>query len=66
VRTSAYAAETIVDYARAAGIDLIITGSHGRQGLSHALLGSVAERIARTAPCPVLIVRAGARPVTAP
>lgn len=39
------------------GADLLVVGSHGRQGLSHFLLGSVAERLMRSAPCPVLVVR---------
>ncbi|HXU68542.1 MAG TPA: universal stress protein [Polyangia bacterium] len=39
------------------GIDLIVIGTHGRGGLSHALLGSVAEKVVRKAPCPVLTVR---------
>lgn len=40
------------------GADLIVMGTHGRQGLKRLLLGSVAESIVRTAPCPVLLVRA--------
>jgi nucleotide-binding universal stress UspA family protein len=47
----------IVRYARDEGADLIVIGSHGRSGLSHVLLGSVAERVVRTAACPVLTVR---------
>ena len=45
-------------YARDKGIDLIVVGSHGRRGLSHALLGSVAEYVVRLAPCLVLSVPA--------
>lgn len=37
---------------------LVVIGTHGRRGLAHALLGSVAEKVVRTAPCPVLTVRA--------
>lgn len=37
--------------------DLVVMGTHGRRGLSHALLGSVTEKVVRTAPCPVLTVR---------
>jgi nucleotide-binding universal stress UspA family protein len=44
-------------FAREAAVDLVVVGSHGRHGLPHALLGSVAEKIVRTAPCPVLVVR---------
>jgi nucleotide-binding universal stress UspA family protein len=40
-------------------VDLVVVGSHGRRGLPRALLGSVAEKIVRTAPCPVLVVRGG-------
>jgi nucleotide-binding universal stress UspA family protein len=39
--------------------DLIVMGTHGRRGVSRLLLGSVAEEVARTAPCPVLLVRSG-------
>jgi|GEM_PF-307145 len=47
----------IVRYAREEGIDLIVLATHGRTGLRHALFGSVAERVIRKAPCPVLSVR---------
>ena len=50
-------AKAITDYATAQNIDLIVMGTHGRGGMAHLLLGSVAERIVRTAPCPVLTVR---------
>ena len=57
VRTWANAAPAIVDYAEEAEINLIVMGTHGRGGLTHFLMGSVAERVVRTAPCPVLTVR---------
>jgi nucleotide-binding universal stress UspA family protein len=47
----------IVWYANSKDIDLIVIGTHGRTGLSHLLMGSVAEKVVRTAPCPVLTVR---------
>lgn len=47
----------IIRYAREKKIDMIILGTHGRGGLKHALLGSVAEKIVRKAPCPVLTIR---------
>ena len=50
-------AEEIVRYADARDIDLIIMGTHGRSGVAHLLLGSVAEQVVRTARCPVLLVR---------
>jgi universal stress protein A len=50
-------AKGIIEHAREQGVDLIVMGTHGRHGLSHALLGSVAERVLRTAPCPVLTIR---------
>lgn len=51
-------AEEIVRYADLCDADLIIMGTHGRTGLAHALMGSVAEQVLRVAPCPVLLVRA--------
>ena len=51
-------ARTIGAFAREKTIDLIVMGTHGRRGLSHMFLGSVAEQLVRTAPCPVLTVRA--------
>jgi nucleotide-binding universal stress UspA family protein len=49
--------QEILDTAKARQVDLIIMGTHGRTGLSHVLLGSVAEKVVRLAPCPVLIAR---------
>jgi nucleotide-binding universal stress UspA family protein len=50
-------ASVITGEAADRGADLIVMGTHGRGGFAHALLGSVAERIVRTAPCSVLTVR---------
>ncbi len=50
--------EGIVDYATDRKIDLIVVATHGRTGLQHMLMGSIAERIVRESPCPVLTVRA--------
>ncbi|MEQ1852032.1 MAG: universal stress protein [Chthoniobacteraceae bacterium] len=47
----------VVDVARREGADMIVMGTHGRSGLKHALLGSVAEGVLRHAPCAVLVVR---------
>jgi nucleotide-binding universal stress UspA family protein len=47
----------IIEYAREKEIDLIVIGTHGRSGLMHVLMGSVAERIVRKSPCPVLTVK---------
>lgn len=47
----------IISYARANDIDMIIMGTHGRSGVTHMMIGSVAERVVRKAPCPVLTVR---------
>jgi len=49
--------DQIVAQAREGNYDLIVLGSHGRTGLKHALVGSVAERVVRHAPCPVFVVR---------
>jgi nucleotide-binding universal stress UspA family protein len=51
-------APAIVDAARNHHADLIVMGTHGRVGVAHMLLGSVAERVVRTAECPVLTIRA--------
>lgn len=53
-------ARAISETAAAQGSDLIVMATHGRSGLAHLMLGSVAERVLRTAPCAVLTVRDGA------
>jgi universal stress protein A len=50
-------AEEILRFAREEAMDLVVLGTHGRTGLKHLVLGSVAERVVRQAPCPVLVVR---------
>jgi nucleotide-binding universal stress UspA family protein len=50
-------AEDIVRFAAEIQADLIVLATHGRTGLEHVLMGSVAEQVVRTAPCPVLTVR---------
>jgi len=50
-------AAEILTYAGEQGVDLLVVGTHGRTGLTHARMGSVAERVVRKAPCPVLTVR---------
>ena len=52
----------ITTYARVNGFDLIVMGTRGRTGLSHLLMGSVAESVIRTAPCPVLTVKTQGAP----
>lgn len=54
--------QTIVDYAQEIGAGMIVMGTHGRRGLPRALLGSVAEKVVRTATCPVLSVHVGDKP----
>jgi len=46
----------IINYARKESIGLIVLGTHGRTGLKHMLMGSVAEKVVRKSPCPVLTV----------
>lgn len=52
------AAGEIVDFAKSGEFDLIVMGTHGRKGLSHVLMGSVAERVLRLAHCAVMVVKA--------
>jgi nucleotide-binding universal stress UspA family protein len=49
--------QSIIDTAQDKAVDLIVMGTHGRTGLTHVLMGSVAERVVRMAPCPVLVTR---------
>ena len=58
VLTRGSPAAEIVRLAAAEKPDLVVTGTHGRRGLGRLVLGSVAERVAREAPCPVLVARA--------
>ncbi len=51
--------EQIVKYAGENDIDLIVMGTHGRTGLSHLIIGSVAERVVRRAPCSVFCINPG-------
>ena len=53
-----YAATVIIEEAAQRRADLIVIGTHGRSGLKHLLLGSIAERVVQKAPCPVLTVKA--------
>ncbi|MBN8758199.1 MULTISPECIES: universal stress protein [Variovorax] len=55
-------AEVVTDEAAKAACDLIVMGTHGRRGLSRLALGSDADRVARSSPVPVLLVRAAATP----
>jgi nucleotide-binding universal stress UspA family protein len=66
VKTSSNIASGIVAYAKANAIDLIITGTHGRSAVKQLVMGSVAERVVRTAPCPALTVPAHERDFIAP
>ena len=53
----------ITKYASQVGADLLVISSHGRTGISRLLIGSVAERVVRLSPCPVLVLRNDEDPV---
>jgi len=55
-------AREIVEYATRTGCDLVAMGTHGRSGVDRLLLGSVAERVLRRSPVPVLTIRVGQHP----
>ena len=55
--------QEIIETAKTQQVDLIVMGTHGRTGFQHVLLGSVAEKVVRLAPCPVLVAR---QPATVP
>ena len=57
--------QEIIKYAADRGIDLIVCGTHGRTGLDHVVMGSVAERLVRSAPCPVMTVHAAVQSAAA-
>jgi len=57
VRLSQTPVEEIANYSREENFDLIVMGTHGRTGVAHLLMGSIAESLVRLAPCPVLTVR---------
>ena len=59
VESDEHTAHAIAERAREIGAAMIVTGTHGRSGISRALLGSVAERLVRESPVPVLVVRQG-------
>jgi nucleotide-binding universal stress UspA family protein len=52
-----YPSHEIVNVVAAEKVDLIVIATHGRTGISHLVMGSVAERVVRTAPCPVMTLR---------
>jgi nucleotide-binding universal stress UspA family protein len=61
---SGKAYEEIIQTAKAHTVDLIVIATHGRTGLSHVFLGSVAEKVVRLAPCPVLTIKPPAQAET--
>jgi universal stress protein A len=65
IRTGAAFVE-IIDYVKSESIDLIVIGTHGRTGIEHILIGSVAEKVVRKSPCPVLTIRPKSKQFTMP
>ena len=61
IERRANAADGICAYAGRIGADLVVVGTHGRSGVEHMLIGSVAEKVVRHAPCPVLTLRSRAK-----
>jgi nucleotide-binding universal stress UspA family protein len=57
-----YPAREIVRHAEKTGADLIVVGTHGRTGVAHVIMGSVAERVVQRASCPVLVIPPQRRP----
>jgi nucleotide-binding universal stress UspA family protein len=66
VRIAPNVAEEITRYAKVNAIDLIVMASHGRTGLTYLWLGSNAEKVVRSSPCPVLVLRPQPEEVPAP
>ena len=58
-----HAPRRILEFADERRVDLIVLGSHGRTGLSRLLIGSVAEKVVRLAPCPVFTVKSYGKPI---
>jgi nucleotide-binding universal stress UspA family protein len=65
VKTGATFVE-IIDYIKEEDIDLVVMGTHGRSGIEHILIGSVAEKVVRKSPCPVLTIRPRGRKFSMP
>jgi nucleotide-binding universal stress UspA family protein len=57
-----YPAKEIVRHAQKTGADLIVVGTHGRTGVAHVLMGSVAQRVVQHSSCPVLVIPPARRP----
>jgi universal stress protein A len=62
-----FIAGEIIEFAKRGEMDLIVMGTHGRTGLAQLIIGSIAERVVRLSPCPVLTVKVpGSRPSASP